>query len=60
MNFMVAFDHLFPFFFSVGKEAAGREKGMRGKDEFFPIIYERLPLFSKGAREPSQGAPDIS
>ena len=54
MNFMVAFDHLFPFFFfSVGKEAAGREKGMRGKDEFFPIIYERLPLFSKGAREPS-------
>ena len=54
---MVAFDHLFPFFFSfffsVGKEAAGREKGMRGKDEFFPIIYERLPLFSKGAREPS-------
>lgn len=51
---MVAFDHLFPFFFfSVGKEAAGREKGMMGKDEFFPIIYERLPLFSKGAREPS-------
>ena len=57
---MVAFDHLFPFFFSVGKEAADREKGMMGKDQFFPIIYERLPLFSKGAREPSHGAPDIS